>query len=572
MFWFCSLDSALRLCYDKSNNESGPMNKIASYLQSHLAGDVLTSESAREFFSTDASVLTVKPSLIVYPRNTNDIRKVARFTWQLAEKGHSLPITPRGSGTDQSGAAIGKGVIMAFPAHLARILELDTKQRLVRVQPGINFKSLQETLHTHGLFLPPYPASYKYSTVGGAIANNTAGEKSLKYGAMREWVDRLEVVLANGEVIQTGRISKRELEKRKGLATFEGEIYRAVDGLIVDNQNLINQHRDNLLVSKDSVGYALADVKRKDGSFDLTPLFVGSQGTLGVVTEAILKVAPYTPQTELIVAGFPSIEAAAQATEELQLLAPSALEMVDKHLLEFVQKQQGSNPLTAVFGEEVTIPEVVLFAEFDDVNARDQQKKAKKAMKVLDRLAAHIIRSSDPDTQEKLWSVRHSAAAITNYDSSGKSALPIIEDGIVPLAKLEAFIAGAYDLFSKNHLDVALWGHAGDANLHMQPLLDLRKLTDRQKVFKLMDEYYRMVISMGGSIAAEHNDGRLRAPYVALQCGPELAAVYEQLKKAFDPYGTMNPGVKTGTVLKDLAPILRETYSIAHLSDHLPRT
>ena len=548
------------------------MNKIASYLKSHLSGDVLTSESARDFFSTDTSVLTIKPSLIVYPRNTNDIRKVARFAWQLAEKGHVLPITARGSGTDQAGAAIGNGIIMAFPAHLGKILELDTKQRLVRIQPGINFKSLQETLHTHGLFLPPYPASYKYSTVGGAIANNTAGEKSLKYGAMRRWVDRLEVVLANGEVIQTGRISKRELEKRKGVASLEGEIYRAVDGLITDNADLIKAHHSNLRTSKDSVGYALGEVKRKDGSFDLTPLFVGSQGTLGIITEAIVKVAPYAPQTELIVAGFGSIQDAVKATEDLLPLKPSALEMVDKHLVTFVTEQSGANPLAPVFGSDAVVPEVVLFAEFDDVAERVRHKAAKRAMKLLQSTAQQVVRSHNPEEQERLWAVRHSAATVTNYDKGGKASLPIIEDGVVPAAKLEEFITAVYDLYQRHHLEVALWGHAGDANIHMQPLLDLRKLTDRQKVFKLMDEYYRLVISMGGSIAAEHNDGRLRTPYVALQCGAELAGVYAELKKAFDPHGTLNPGVKTGTTLKDLAPLLRENYSLAHLADHLPRT
>jgi glycolate oxidase len=126
-----------------------------------------------------------------------------------------LPITVRGNGTDTSGAALSKGIIINTTAHMGRILELDTKQRLVRVQPGLNFKSLQETLHTHGLFLPAYPANYKYSTIGGAIANNASGEKSLKYGSMLDWVDKLEVVLANGEVIQTGKISKKELERKK---------------------------------------------------------------------------------------------------------------------------------------------------------------------------------------------------------------------------------------------------------------------------------------------------------------------------------------------------------------------
>ncbi|HET6622750.1 MAG TPA: FAD-binding oxidoreductase, partial [Candidatus Saccharimonadales bacterium] len=296
------------------------MNKVASYLQQHLSGEVLSSESAREFFSTDASILQQKPSLVVYPRSTNDIRKVARFTWQLAEKGHVMPITARGSGTDLSGAAIGRGVIMVMPAHLNRILEIDTKQRLVRLQPGVNFKSLQETLTTHGLFLPAYPTSYEYSTVGGAIANNTAGEKSLKYGVMRDYVERLEVILANGEVIETSPLNKKQLEHKKGLATMEGELYRAVDGLLSDDPTLIDKLILN--VSKNSMGYALDQVTAKKGMFDLTPLFVGSQGSLGVISEAILRLEPYSPKADLIMATFSDFENALDAIDKLTSLAP----------------------------------------------------------------------------------------------------------------------------------------------------------------------------------------------------------------------------------------------------------
>jgi FAD/FMN-containing dehydrogenase len=548
------------------------MNKIASYLQSHISGEVLASEGARNYFSTDASVLSVKPALITYPRTTSDIRKIARFSWQLAEKGHKLPITARGSGTDQSGAAIGSGIVMVFPAHMHRILELDTKQKLARVQPGVNYKSLLETMYTHGLFLPPYPASYTYSTIGGAIANNTAGEKSLKYGAMREWTSRIELVLANGEVIQTGRISRRELEKKKGLATMEGEIYRAVDGIIMDNQDVLTAYYNSIKVSKNSVGYALGDVKRRDGSFDLTPLVVGSQGTLGIVAEAIVHLAPHTPRTELVVATFESLDNALEATDQLATLTPAAIEMVDNNLLDFVTKQQGTSVLKTVFGPDAKTPAVMLFAEFDDVSERARSKKAKRAVKLLERLVVDMRRTTDHEEQERLWSIRHSAAAIVNYDSGGKSALPIIEDGIVPRVAFHNYIQAVYELFKKYGLEAAVWGHAGDANLHMQPFFDLRKTSDRQKALKLMDEYNKMVIKFGGSIAAEHNDGRIRAPYVAAQCGEEMAAIFKQVKDAFDPHGILNPGVKVGTTMSDLVNLLRNEYSIAHLADHLPRT
>src|ERR1019366_7111129 len=158
------------------------MSKVAHYLQEHLVGEVMTSTDARRYFATDASILQVAPALVAYPRNENDIRKTARFSWQLAERNRVIPITARGAGTDQAGAALSSGILLVFTAHMNRILELDTKANTVTVEPGINYGKLQQTLHTHGRFLPPYPASLEYSTIGGAIANNATGEKSIKYG------------------------------------------------------------------------------------------------------------------------------------------------------------------------------------------------------------------------------------------------------------------------------------------------------------------------------------------------------------------------------------------------------
>ncbi len=152
------------------------MNKVAHYLQEHLVGEVMTSADARKYFSTDASVFSIPPAIVVYPRNENDVRKAARFTWQLAERGRIIPITARGAGTDQSGAAIGPGIIMSFPAHLNKILEFDGKSGSVTVESGINYAKLQQTLYTNNRFLPPFPASVEYSTIGGAIANNASGE------------------------------------------------------------------------------------------------------------------------------------------------------------------------------------------------------------------------------------------------------------------------------------------------------------------------------------------------------------------------------------------------------------
>lgn len=550
------------------------MNKVAAYLQSHISGDVLAGTKVRDFYSRDGSVLTITPTLVVYPRTTNDVRKVARFAWQLGEKGHSLAITARGHGTDTSGAAIGKGIILSTTAHMSRILELDTKQKMVRVQPGLNLKSLQETLHTHGLFLPAYPANYRYATIGGAIANNAAGDKSFKYGSLDKWVDRLEVVLANGEVIQTGKISKKELEKRKGLATLEGAIYRAVDGLNTEHLNALDTYYAGRreLLARDNVAYNLFDCVSKDGSCDLTPLFVGSQGTLGIITEAILKLAPYAPQTAVTIAAFDDYEKLVQAAEELALLDPSCLEMIDREVIEFAKRERGANVLAGVFDDNVGVPAAVLIVEFDDDNLRKRGKKAKKADKIIGSLAVASVHTTDPEQQELIWAVRSSTLALLNHEKGTEAALPIIDDVIVPVGKLSQLFTLIGELSAKYKIDLATWGHVGDANIHAFPVLDLGKLGDRQKVFKLMDEYFNAVIDMGGSIAAENNDGRLRSLYARLQIGEELWDVYAELKKACDPHNMLNPGVKSGTPLKQLVEMLRHDYSLVRHTDHLPRS
>ena len=545
------------------------MNKIANYLQEHVVGEVLASADVRDYFSTDGSVFKVTPSLVVYPKNTQDVRKVTRFAWQLAEKGHSLPITARGRGSDQAGAAIGAGIMMVFPAHMNRMLELDVKQKLARVQPGMNFRAFQESVHSHQMFLPPYPSSVDYSTLGGSMANNAAGEKTVKYGTMRNYVRSLEVVLANGEVIQTERINKKELERRKGLTSFEGEVYRQLDGLLVDNMELIKQHAGTPAVSKNSAGYDLADVKRPDGSFDLTPLIVGSQGTLGIITEAIVGLEPYNANTTLFKIHVHDMTNLSDLIDQLLKLEPSALEVVDKNLLEFVKKVS-PNRLKGVVDEPY--PELVLLVEFDDFKDAVQIKKAKKAEKLLQKMGVEFVGTQNAEEQQRLWSVRQAAAAVIWHSEGNSKALPIIEDGVVPREHLPQYLKGIYELFARYGLDVSVWGHAGDANLHVQPFLDLSKTGDRQKVFKLMQEYYAMVLKLGGSTAGEHNDGRLRAPFLPHVYGPEMYNLFTQVKKVFDPFNTLNPGVKVNVVLKDLVPMLRQEYSIRHLADHLPRT
>jgi FAD/FMN-containing dehydrogenase len=544
------------------------MSKVAHYLQEHLVGEVMTGTDARRYFATDASILQLPPALVVYPRSENDVRKTARFTWQLAERGRVIPITARGSGTDQTGASLGSGILLVFPAHMNRILELDTKANTVAVEPGINYGKLQQALHTHGRFLPPYPVSLEYSTIGGAIANNASGEKSVKYGDTRAFVRALRVVLANGEVVETGRLSKRELSKKLGLATFEGEVYRSVDALIEEHHELIERMQFNLI--RNNAGYSLSDIKRRDGSFDLTPLFVGSQGTLGIITEVLLSTEEHNPQTTLMMASFDSLEQTHAAIIELRKLSdlPSAIELIDGNLLELVHKQN-PNQLKDVVAPPFAA--FTLLVEFEG-NDRQLKKESKRAHKIFEKFAASLQTATDAEQQQQFWTVRQASSAVLGHNEGLLRAVPIIDAAAVPIEQLRTYLEGVYALLKTNHLPPAIWGHAGDGTVHLQPRLNLGQVGDRQKAFRLMDEYNKLVISLGGTVSGESGDGRLHTPYLEALYGSEIYAMLQKVKQIFDPYGTMNPGVKFGTSLDDVKSLVRADYSLDHLYDHLPRS
>ncbi len=543
------------------------MSKVAHYLQEHLVGEVMTSTEARLYFATDGSILQLAPALIAYPKNENDVRKTARFSWQLAERGRVIPITPRGSGTNQTGSAIGNGIMLVFPAHMNRIIELDTKANTVTVEPGINYGKLQQSLHTHGRFLPPYPASLEYSTVGGAIADNVAGEKSLKYGDTRAYVKSLRVVLANGEVIETGRLGKREFSKKLGLATFEGEIYRSLDTLLEENHDQLQQLERNVTVN--NAGYSLADIKRRDGSFDLTPLFAGSQGTLGIITEAVLATEAHSTQTSLMLAKFDSLEYLQNALLELRDLqeTPSALEVVNEHVLQLVH-DMNPNQLKDIITPP--FPAMTLLVEFDD-DDRKTKKTLKRAEKILEKYAKDFQTASDPEQQQAFWKIRQATSSLLGHNVGLLRPVPLF-GAAVPPDRLREYLQGVYSLMETNSLQPAAWGHAGDANVQLQPRLNLGQVGDRQKAFRLLDEYHKLVIGLGGTISASDGDGRLHTPYLEFMYGAELYALLQKVKQIFDPYGTLNPGVKFGSSLDDIKGMVRSDYSIDHIYDHLPRS
>jgi FAD/FMN-containing dehydrogenase len=532
-------------------------------LQTKISGLVTESPEAREFFSTDGSVFKIIPEGVIYPKNTADVQATVSYLASRAKAGKHVGLIPRGKGTDQGGGAVGDGLQLVFPAHMHKLLRID--KDTVTVQPGILYASLQQTLHTHGRFLPPYPASIAYATIGGAVGNDSAGEKTVKYGATHKFVKSLKVVLSDGSLITTERLSGRQLARKKGQSDLEGSIYRGVDKLIDENAEALRSARPK--TTKNTAGYALDRVKSKDGSFDLSQLIIGSQGTLGVVTEVTFNTAPWNPRTTLLVGFFDDLAKAGEATLKLKSMGPSALELVDYHLLTYLREHRPQD-IEGLIPEN--IPKLVLLIEFDNASQLQQTLAARKAQRLVKKLGTGLRFATDPVEQDRLWKIRREAAAVIWMTEGDKKALPFIEDGIVPPEKLPQFLERIYKLLRKYDLDIAVWGHAGDANLHLQPFLNLSKKKDVDKMFELAKDFNELVIGMGGSTSAEHNDGLIRAPFLKDVYGEVIYQLFIEVKNLFDPQNIMNPGKKIDVTENGIRQYVRTEYNLKHLYDHTP--
>ena len=541
------------------------MSKVADYLQEHITGEVSVHPALLDAMSRDGSVLEIKPEMIVYPRTTNDIRKVARFSWQLAEKGHTLPITVRGGGFDETGAAIGKGVIVATTAHMNTMLEFDPKQKLIRLQPGLTVKTLNDALMLHGLSVPVLPMSVPLSTVGGAVGNNATGIFSGQQGSMRSWTHQLEVVLANGDVLQTERISKRELNRRKGLQTFEGEIYRNLDNLIEDNKQAIEEKIG--IDSYDVSGYsAIANVKHKDGSFDLTPLIIGSQGTLGIVSEMIIKAEFVSMHAGVLAAAFTTKELARDALDSLKQLEPAMLEYFDGELFEIAAARGKRYSFYKDIDGMVGAVVIIGFNEFSE---RARHKKLRKAEKLISQTDA-TYEVAEGDDATGLLAVREVTSFVLSPNTTGASAPPLFDGAYVPPERFEEFSKAAQDLAAKHHVALPLHVDALTDRVYTRPVLHLHKVGDKQKIFKLLDEYTALVAYYGGCLVGEDGEGRLKARFAHAQLDDEVNELYANIKATFDPYGIMNPGVKQTSEIRQLVASLRRDYDITASVSYVP--
>lgn len=521
------------------------MNKLSQYLNQHLLGEVVTDATVRQRLSTDNSPLTIVPDIVAYPRATSDIRKLMRFSWQLAEKKHTLPITPRGSGTGTTGGALGAGVVVSLTSHMNRIFEFDMRQQLVRLQPGVNVRALKDALWLQGSFAPELEAANDESTVGGMIMGG-AIDPAL--------IHALEIVLADGEILQTGRISKRELAKRKAGKGLASEVYRALDALIDENVELIEK-----IPSSHGAGYpGIADVKRRDGSFDLAPLFIGSQGSLGVLSEAILKASPAPATKSMVVAAFADATDARDVLDALKKVDATSVAYIDGALVQRAEAQGKKYEFINEARKGGSIAALLVVELHDSV--RTQAKKLKRVVRMLEKHGAAVTSTADSAESDlrALGSIVSLALQPTNATAT---AVPIVDGAYVPLERFEDFANAVAALAAKHSFELPLSGHPYEGIWHVRPHLNLKSVTGKQAVLKVIDEYARVVADHGGTLVAENGEGRLQAVSAYKYLDDDVKELYTKVKTIFDPHNILNTGVKQPAELVTVARMIRSSYN-----------
>jgi len=530
---------------------------VAEDLKKIITGEVSEDEAVLREASHDASIFEIKPEAVVFPKDVHDIQALVQFVTAKKLAGEDISITARAAGTDMSGGPLTSSIVLSFTKYFNHIKEVGEDYAVV--EPGVFYRDLEKELDALGVFFPPYPASKNLCALGGILANNAGGEKTLAYGKTAKYVEELKAVLSDGKEYVFRPLNKVELKEKMAGAGLEAEIYKKIYKLLMDNFDTIKAAKPH--VSKNSAGYALWDVWDKE-VFNLTKLFVGSQGTLGIITEGKLKLLKKKPFTKLAVIFLKDFKVISELVPRILRLHPESMESYDRHTLllalQFlpdllkVLKNENIFSLAAGFLPEVLmalrggIPNLVVLIELAGEDEEEVQARAEEVLKdaKLFGLPARITRSDKE--AERFWAIRRESFNLLRKRVRGKQTAPFIDDIIVPPMKLPEFLPKLNNILSQysRFFTYTIAGHIGDGNFHIIPLMDLNDEDARKVIPVLSDEVYSLVLSFGGSITAEHNDGLIRSPYLPKMFGEKVYGLFKEVKRIFDPLNIFNPGKK----------------------------
>ncbi len=510
-------------------------------------GDIAEDHASRETASRDASLFKVVPQAVVFPRDEDDVKALVAFVSENRSLGVSL--TARAAGTDMTGGPLSESVVVDFTRYMNHIREVG--YGFAVAEPGTYYRDLERELAAKDFLMPSYPASKGLCAIGGMVANNSGGEKTLSYGKTADYVSKLDVVCADGNQYSFGKLDQRGLREKMRLGTFEGDLYRSVYDLVTKNADVLRAAKP--AVSKNSAGYALWDVY--DGTtFDMTRLITGSQGTLGLVTEIRFRTIRPKKHSRLLVIFLNDASTLATLIPKVLEHRPESFESYDDHTLMLGMRYMFFRfawqfiPEVMMIVRNGGLPKLVLLAEFTGDSERETLTKAEAARKSLAGLVGAMRVTRTARDAEKYWAVRRESFSLLRTKIHGRQTAPFIDDVIVSPKKLPQFLPELEALMKPYEADMTytVAGHMGNGNFHIIPLMDLGSARSREVIKELGEKVYALVVKYGGSITAEHNDGLMRTPYLERMYGEKVCALFGEVKRIFDPHGIFNPGKKVG--------------------------
>lgn len=553
-------------------------DKLLRELKQTIKGDVSSDDETLKLYSHDASLFEVKPQVVVFPKDETDVKNLIRFVNKHKKENPSLSLTARAAGTDMGGGSINESIIVAFGKYFNQTPVVNGN--IATTQPGVFYRDFEVETLKHDLIFASYPASRELCAMGGIFNNNAGGEKSLQYGKTEKYVKRMKVVLSDGNTYELKPLAEAELKQKMEKNDFEGNIYKKTYELISNNYDLITNAKPD--VTKNSAGYFLWNVWDKNPAkagqvFDLTQLFVGAQGTLGMFLEGDLELVPVHKHREMLIIFLHDTSHLGQIINEVLALEPESFESYDDNTLklalryfpEFAKKlglfgmiQAGIAFLPAFFDLFTgrSLPKLVLQVDFTSDDLETVKKKVATLKEKLKPL--HPQTQTALENQEKrYWLVRRESFNLLRKKIRDKHTAPFIDDFVIKPEYAGEVVPKVTDILKKHpEFIFTVAGHVGNGNFHIIPLVDINNPKVREAIPQISDEVYKIIAKYKGSITGEHNDGLIRTPYLKQMYGENIVKLFEETKKIFDPDNIFNPRKKVGGDLKYAMDHIRTSW------------
>lgn len=542
------------------------MKEIVQALRGIIDGDVDTSEKTLNEYSRDTSLFERRPQMVVFPKHHKDVQNLVKFVSERKQRWPGLSLTGRSAGSDMTGGPLNDSIIVSTTRYLNNY-DVNEEDLEATVEPGLYYRDFEkETLPEHITF-PSYPASKRLAALGGIVMNNSGGEKTLRYGQTRDHVKSVTMVLSDGNEYEFGPLSRSQVEAKMKQQNFEGDIYRKLFPLFDDNYDLIKKAEPKL--TKNSAGYALWRVwDRQKDEFNLAQLFVGSQGTLGILTRAKLNLVAEKMHRRMVATFYKSWDDLPNVVNAVLPFDPESLETFDRDTLKLglrfmpeVAKRAGERflkfalrfiPEVFVGIKMLGMPKLIVLVELSEDSEEALDKKTKGIEAALKPFRVwHRVLHKEAE-MEKYFTMRRESFSLLRQHVDGKRTAPFIEDFGVPVERMPEFLPKVLKILKDNGIRANIAGHAGNGNYHIIPLMDFSDPKVRAKIVPVADQIYKLIVDHGGTITAEHNDGILRTPYLETMYGKEIIGLFKQVKDILDPQNIFNPGKKVGGTKADI--------------------